>query len=186
MELIFLIGYRAVGKTTIGLRLAAHLGYDFVDSDALICEKKGQTVAEIVAAEGWAGFRAAEAEVLTGLARQGHCVVATGGGAVLHQALWQGLKQKGVVIWLRADQDVICARITGDVATVGQRPSLTGQGVCAEVAAVLAEREPLYQQLADGIVDSGRIDPEQAVVQIAELLADAAPKDERVRQTEKK
>ncbi len=176
VELVFLIGYRAVGKTTIGRRLAEQLGYDFVDSDALICENKGQSVAEIVAAEGWAGFRAVEAEVLSSLARRRRCVVATGGGAVLHQGLWRHLKRQGLVVWLRADQDVICARIAGDAATTGQRPSLTGGGICAEVAAVLAEREPLYQQVADRVVESGRIDPEQAVAQIMELLAAAAVK----------
>ncbi|MBC8209330.1 MAG: shikimate kinase AroL [Desulfobulbaceae bacterium] len=170
-ELIFLIGYRAVGKTTIGRQLAAQLGYDFVDSDIMICENKGQTVAEIVAAEGWAGFRAAEAAVLASLVQRRRCVVATGGGAILHQALWKELKQTGVVVWLRAEQDVICSRIMGDEATAGQRPSLTGGGICSEVVTVLAEREPLYQKLADLTVDSGCMTPQQAMMQIVDFVS---------------
>ena len=168
--LVLLIGYRAVGKTTIGRLLARQLDVDFVDTDALIVAQAGMSVAELVKSEGWEGFRAREAEVLTTMADRDRCVVATGGGAILHQEAWRVLKTAGTVVWLAADQAVITARLTADQVTASQRPSLTGDGVAEEVARVLAEREPRYRELADLQVDSGVLRPEQAVAEIMDWL----------------
>jgi len=154
-EIVFLIGFRAVGKTTIGKKLAERLGFAFLDTDTLICEKKGATVNAIVQAEGWDGFRRCEQEVLRELETCRRCVIATGGGAVLHQPLWPVLKEHGVVVWLTAEPDIICRRIRADSAGDGQRPSLTGKGVCAEVREIMAVREPLYRETADLVVDTG-------------------------------
>jgi shikimate kinase len=162
-KLIFLIGYRAVGKTTVGKKLAHRLGYTFVDSDALICELKHGSVDEIVKAEGWEGFRRAEQDVLQALGLRRQSVIATGGGAILHQHLWPGLKEHGLVVWLTAAPDVICERILADRVSQSQRPSLTGKGLCEEVLEVLREREPLYRKNADLIVDTGKLSVEEVV-----------------------
>jgi shikimate kinase len=155
-EIVFLIGYRAVGKTTIGKKLADRLGFSFLDTDALICEKKGATVHAIVQAEGWDGFRRCEQEILQGLETCGRCVIATGGGAILHQHLWPALKEHGYVVWLTADPDIICQRIhTDNSVSDEQRPSLTGKSVCDEIREVLGVREPLYRSAADLVVDTG-------------------------------
>jgi shikimate kinase len=157
-EIIFLIGFRAVGKTTIGRALADRLGFTFLDTDLLICEKKGATVKAIVQAEGWDGFRRCEQEVLRGLGGLRRCVIATGGGAVLHQPLWPLLKEHGHVVWLTAEPDIICQRIQADSASDTLRPSLlSGKAVCAEVREILALREPLYRETADIIVDTGKL-----------------------------
>ncbi len=167
-DIIFLIGFRAVGKTTIGRRLADRLGFAFLDTDLLICEKKGGTVNAIVQAEGWDGFRRCEQEVLRGLVDQSRCVIATGGGAVLHQPLWPLLKEHGHVVWLTADPDIICQRIQADSATDGLRPSLSGKAVCAEVREILAIREPLYRETADMIVDTDTLSVVEVVDRIVE------------------
>ena len=168
-EIIFLIGFRAVGKTTIGRKLAECLGFSFLDTDVLICEKKGATVSAIVQDEGWDGFRRCEQEVLRGLVDLRRCVIATGGGAVLHQPLWPLLKEHGHVVWLTAEPDIICQRIQADSASEGLRPSLSGKAVCAEVREILALREPLYRDTADIIVDTGRL----TVSEVVDLIVEA-------------
>jgi len=162
-EIVFLIGFRAVGKTTIGKKLAERLGFAFLDTDTLICEKKGATVNAIVQAEGWDGFRRCEQEVLRGLETCRRCVIATGGGAILHQHLWSVLKEYGYVVWLTAESDIICQRIQADSISLGQRPSLTGKSVCAEVREIMAVREPLYRETADLVVDTGALSVPQVV-----------------------
>ena len=69
--LIVLIGYRGSGKSTVGPRLAAELGWDFVDADDVIEARAGQTIAEIFASEGEAGFRDRETAMLRELATYG-------------------------------------------------------------------------------------------------------------------
>lgn len=165
-EIIFLIGFRAVGKTTVGRQLADRLGFSFLDTDILICEKKGATVNDIVQAEGWDEFRHCEQEVLQGLGEQRRCVIATGGGAILHRHLWPLLKEHGPVVWLTADPDILCQRILADSASNGLRPSLSGIGVCEEVREILALREPLYRETADIIVDTGKL----SVPEVLELI----------------
>lgn len=171
-EIVFLIGFRAVGKTTIGKKLAERLGFAFLDTDTLICEKKGATVNAIVQAEGWDGFRRCEQEVLRGLETRRRCVIATGGGAILHQHLWSVLKGHGVVVWLTAESDIICRRIQADSVSVGQRPSLTGKSVCAEVREIMAVREPLYRETADLVVDTGAMSVPQVVDLIERAVVD--------------
>ncbi len=168
-ESVYLIGGRAVGKSSIGVKLAQKLGYEFLDTDILITDRCGCSVAEIVAREGWPAFRDYEQQALQQLLGQKSCVVATGGGAILHRELWLELKKTGTVIWLQADPSILCMRIAGDQYSAGQRPSLTGKDVCQEIEAVLAERNPLYQETADSIIDSGRMTVDEAVLEIERI-----------------
>lgn len=152
---IFLIGYRATGKSSVGRAVASRLGLPFLDMDQEIEHRAGRPISALVAAEGWEGFRRQERELLAELAaRPAALVIATGGGAVLHQELWPQLKAEHLVAWLTADIATIGARLAADPLTASQRPSLTGQSVQAEIAPVLAEREPLYRQSANCIIDT--------------------------------
>ena len=86
MAAIFLVGARAAGKTTVGLELARLLDCAFVDTDRHLRERLGRSVAEVVSAEGWPGFRVRESAALREVAAQharGGAVIATGGGMVL-------------------------------------------------------------------------------------------------------
>ncbi|MEW6220096.1 MAG: shikimate kinase [Thermodesulfobacteriota bacterium] len=142
---IILVGYRACGKTTVGRLVARRLGLDFVDLDREIEASCGCSIRELVAAQGWETFRARERELLARSIGRENLVLATGGGAILHQEVWPRLMASGLVIWLDASHETIVGRLQRDAATAGQRPSLTGAGVAEEVAAVLAVRTPLYQ-----------------------------------------
>lgn len=143
---IYLIGPRACGKTTLGRLLAARLKRPFVDTDRRIRLATGQTVAELVEAGGWEGFRQAEAEALADVALFSGQVVSCGGGIVLREENRETLA-KGLVLYLRAEPEVLAARLAHNPETA-QRPSLTGASVADEVRQVLAERAPLYEGLA--------------------------------------
>jgi shikimate kinase len=166
---VYLIGGRAVGKSSIGVKLAQRLGYEFLDTDTLITEECGCSVAAIVEREGWPAFREYERQVLLRLAGRESCVVATGGGAILHREVWPELKKQGKVVWLTADLTILCERIAGDHHSLAQRPSLTGKDICQELKEVLAERNPLYRETADCIIDSGAMMVYDAVQAIEEI-----------------
>lgn len=151
---IFLIGYRATGKTTVGRLVAEQLCLPFMDMDKVIEQQSGRTISAMVAGEGWEAFRARERVLLAATIAGDPAVVATGGGAVLHQELWPRIKQENLVVWLTADAAAIGERLTMDGNTASQRPSLTGQDVQAEITAVLREREPLYRASANLTIDT--------------------------------
>ena len=157
MPLIFLVGPRACGKTTIGRLLAQRLALPFIDTDHYLLEQAGRTVAEIVEAEGWPGFRTRESAALRDVAdaHRGGCVVATGGGMVLAEANRQLMRQRGMVVFLDAPVQVLAERL-GRNPLSSQRPSLTGRGLVEEISQVLAERRALYEAAAHHVVDASR------------------------------
>ncbi|MCX8660355.1 shikimate kinase AroL [Gilliamella sp. B2889] len=150
-KIIFLVGARAAGKTTMGKMLAKELSFSFIDTDCHLLETTQKTVAEIVEKEGWEGFRARESQVLIDTAKPNR-VIATGGGMVLAEKNRQFMKQNGVVIFLSAPAEILAARLMKD-PNIAQRPSLTGLSISDEMEKVLAERLPLYHDAANHIVD---------------------------------
>ncbi|HKK89959.1 MAG TPA: shikimate kinase AroL [Desulfobacteraceae bacterium] len=151
---IFLTGYRGTGKTSVGRILADLLNVAFLDTDHLVQEQCGRTIAMIVKQKGWEGFRTLEKRVLNDTAGTERCVVATGGGIVLDRDNVDFMKLNGTVVWLTAPEAIIIRRITGDAASLDLRPSLTGQAMKQEVAATLSQRTPLYRRAADVTVDT--------------------------------
>lgn len=166
---VYLIGGRAVGKTSIGASLGDYLGLEFLDTDVLITQDCACSVAEIVKQEGWPAFRHYEEKVLRGLLGRENCVVATGGGAILHPTIWPDLKKQGLVVWLRADLETISQRIAADSNSESLRPSLTGKDIYGELEEILRERTPLYKEIADCIIDSGKIVLSDAVHTIGDF-----------------
>ncbi len=165
-----MIGYRGSGKSTIGRRLAEQFSLDFVDTDCLIEERAGATIQEMVKTRGWPYFRALEKEVIRDLAASHSAVVAAGGGAILDPDNQASLKRGSLVIYLTASETVLAARIAGDGKTEGQRPSLTGDSVTAEISAVLRERDPLYRKVADHSLSTSRKSIDEVVAEIAEII----------------
>jgi len=151
-QIIFLVGARAAGKTTIGRRLARELAMEFVDTDLYLTETHGLTVAEIVARDGWEGFRRWESEALRAAATPGR-VIATGGGMVLAEPNRDFMRANGLVFYLAAPAEVLGARLAVD-PQAAQRPSLTGNSVTEEVARVLRDREDLYQSAAHQVINA--------------------------------
>lgn len=176
MASIFLVGGRGAGKTTVGRALARHLGSAFTDMDQFLCERAGMSVAEIVAGEGWDGFRARERAALreaAGLAARAPqgAVIATGGGIVLDAGNRSFLRASGVVFWLSLPPEAAAARLAAS-PLAAQRPSLTGRSMLEEVREVLAARAPLYAACAHHAVDASA-PPGEVCAAILRLLTGA-------------
>lgn len=170
MGIIFLVGGRGAGKTTVGRALAKELGVGFIDMDAFLCERVGMSVADMVAKEGWSGFRAREsAALLEAVAQAGKdAVIATGGGIVLDASNRDLLREKGLVIWLCLSPEAAAERLAASPQSA-QRPSLTGRSLTEEVREVMAARAPLYAQCASHKVDAAQ-GPAQVCAAILALL----------------
>ena len=153
---IILIGYRATGKTTVAQTLAPKLNMTWVDLDQVITEQEELEVSQIVAKNGWDYFRGLEKKLLAKYSQKPGTILATGGGAILHQDIWPSVHQGNLIIWLKASTEVICQRLKQDEVSNSQRPSLTGQDICQEVNEVLAIRTPLYQEGSDLQIDSNQ------------------------------
>lgn len=173
MSRVFLLGYRASGKTTAGRLLAERLGVPFVDIDTAVCARfGGRTVAEIWAAEGEPRFREVEVEVTASLCGAGARVVALGGGTLMQPGARAAVAgDPGALrVYLRAEPEVLHERIEGDAASAGLRPALTARGGgIEEIRAVLAEREPVYEAVADAVLDVDACAVEAIVARIAAL-----------------
>ncbi len=163
---VILIGYRCTGKTSVGKVLAAMLGLPFFDTDEIVETRAGKTVAAIVAEDGWETFRVLERLVVEEVCARGDCVVAPGGGAVLDSRNRAVMKRRGTIVWLRADEGTIVARMAADGAGGGKRPALLGDDPCREVASVLREREPIYREAADYSVETAGKEPERIAAEI--------------------
>ncbi|TCL04181.1 shikimate kinase [Sodalis ligni] len=159
---IFMVGARGCGKTTVGRALAQALGFQFTDTDLILLQSTGLSVAQIVEQEGWAGFRTRESDILHGVASaDGRQVVATGGGIILSEANRRFMRATGTVFYLHAPADVLARRLEA-VPEEDQRPSLTGRPIAEEIAEILLAREALYQDAAHHVLDAGQ--PPQDVV----------------------
>lgn len=166
----FLIGARGVGKTFIGGLLARRLEYEFHDTDELIRQRTGMTIADIVEQQGWVVFRLLENEALRDCSLLGRAVVATGGGAVLHQDVWPQIKERALVVWLTAPVEIVLRRMAADADSPVTRPSLTGKGNRLEYETVLREREPLYRAIADRTIATGSLDSDRIVADIVRMV----------------
>ncbi|MDD2463425.1 MAG: shikimate kinase [Desulfobulbus sp.] len=169
---IVLTGFRATGKTTVGRSIARRLGYGFIDTDTEICRQLGASVAEIVAQYGWPHFRKAEAKLLESLCAASNMIIATGGGAIEHQAQWQDLRRRSFVVWLDADVATIKKRISSDPVSVHQRPDLSPDNASVEdeTAQILQRRNPLYSAGSDLRLDTGSNTPEELAASLQETI----------------
>jgi shikimate kinase len=167
--LIFLVGYRCTGKTTVARLLAERLGWNWLDADALLEEQAGRTIRALFADEGEAEFRRRESAVLADLCRCQRHVIATGGGVVLSPENRARLREAGTVIWLTADAETIWQRLQADVSTAERRPALTVGGL-AEIQQLLQVREPLYRACAGWSVDTAGRPPEEVAERILSAL----------------
>ena len=171
---VYLVGYRASGKTTVGRALAARLCREFVDTDHLVEAEAGKEIAVIFQESGEEAFRHLESEILRRVceraSRGEELVVATGGGVVLLADNIKLMRNSGKVVWLRAPAAVLEQRIGADPATGQSRPPLQGASAASEVEEVLKRRYPLYEASAECIVDTGDLDPEEVCSVIATAL----------------
>ena len=150
--ILILVGMMGSGKTTMGRALARHLGKFFVDSDEEIIKRTGVTIPHIFDVEGEPGFRQREAAALRDLVKRDNMVLATGGGAVLDEQNRALLRQNGIVIYLKAGVHDLWQRTRHD----RNRPLLQTGDAHAKLMELFRQRDPLYQQVADIVIQSGR------------------------------
>lgn len=164
---VVLVGLPGAGKSTAGRRLAKILCVPFADSDNLVEAAQGRTVQEIFAAEGEPAFRAAEcAAVTAALERDFDGVLSLGGGALMHEPTRAAVVASGVpVAVLHAPLATLLARL-GDART---RPLLAADPP-ARLAALAAERQPVYEAVARLSVDTEHRTPGQVAAHLAARL----------------
>ena len=175
MQNVFLVGLMGAGKTTIGRILARKLGLRFIDSDHEIEARTGASIPWIFEIEGEASFRRREADVIRELTGQAGIVLATGGGAILNPDNRAFLKARGTVIYLRASVNSILQRTAHDK----NRPLLQTADPRKKLEELMAVREPLYMEIADLVIDTGRPNVQSMVQtilnQMDALACEAAP-----------
>jgi len=164
---IFLVGLMGAGKTTIGRLLARKLNRRFVDADHEIEARTGATIPWIFEIEGEACFRRREADVIRDLSAQQGLVLATGGGAVLDPKSRALLAERGTVIYLRASIGSILQRTAHDK----NRPLLQTADPRGKLEQLWTERDPLYREIADLVIDTGRPNVQSMVQTILDQLA---------------
>lgn len=170
---IYLVGPMGAGKTTIGKLLAKQLDREFVDCDWYIAEQTGADIPWIFEKEGEAGFRERETKALTELTAIPKIVLATGGGAVEFEQNRQLLRQ-GFVIYLNATVEVQLARTKKDK----NRPLLQNSNPKQVLEMLYARRHPLYEQVADMIVPTGKMYPRQMAMDILQRLEECDDKSQ--------
>lgn len=147
---IFLVGPMGAGKSTIGRHLADELHLEFFDSDQEIERRTGADIAWIFDLEGEEGFRTREEGVINDLTEKQGIVLATGGGSVVSKGVRNRLAARGIVVYLQTTIDKQVARTQRDK----RRPLLQNDDPEAVLRALAESRNPLYEEVADYIVDT--------------------------------
>lgn len=147
---VFLVGPMGAGKSAIGRALARELGRPFHDTDAEVERRTGVDIAFIFEKEGEAGFRSRERQVVADLTALPGIVLATGGGVVLAKENREALKAGGTVVYLATSIDQQLRRTRRRT----HRPLLDTADPRGRLTALMAEREPLYREVADLTVDT--------------------------------
>ncbi len=164
-----LVGYRGTGKSTVGQILARRSQRAFLDADDELEARAGRSPSTILTDEGEPVFRDWEERTLAELtATFPTAVVATGGGAILREVNRRRLRDFGLIVWLTAEPAELARRLESDPRGLSIRPALTPDGTLVEIARVLEVRAPLYQGIADVVIETGGKSPDQVATAILE------------------
>ena len=158
-ESIVLIGMAGVGKSTIGMALAADLGFDFIDVDDYILQKDGKRIQEIIDSEGEEALLQVEKRRMFEI-QLPRMIVAPGGSIIYHPDLMDYLKGNAVLVYLDDSFKNIEAKLVGglDRGIVGLRYKTLRQ--------IYEERRPLYFKYADITIDCRRKEQDEIVAEI--------------------
>ncbi len=164
---VVLLGMMGSGKSSVGRALAQRTGWQFVDNDELVERATGRTARELLHADGEAVLRDAESQALrTGLSLEPPIIVATAAGTVLDDDDRALIDRGGFVVWLRAPAELLAARAAG----AAHRPWLQDDPV-GWFTRTLAERDPLYAQVADLTIDTTVSQPSDSAERIVAALS---------------
>lgn len=162
---IVLVGMMGAGKTAVGTALARLLDVPFLDSDAEIERAANRSVAEIFERDGEPFFRTKESQVITRLLQGPSMILSTGGGAYLSERNREIIARHGAAVWLRADIDLLWARVRHKTT----RPLLRTENPRETLKAIGEARSPFYSH-AQVIVDA---EPGLSIDAMAHKVADA-------------
>ena len=147
---LILCGMMGAGKTTIGIKIAELTGRRWYDTDGVIVDRHGK-IADIFEYYGEAHFRKLETEIVKELSQKDNLVISTGGGLVLKSENNTLLKENGKIVFLRAALETLAERLHVD----GTRPLLqtSTESIRDRLAKLMKERMPIYERVADYVVD---------------------------------
>ena len=169
--MLILVGYAGSGKSSLAKRLSKALGVGYVDTDTLVEQSVGATIADIFHYEGEEYFRRSEREVLESLAKQGYAgIVATGGGLPAWEDNMERLNTMGTTIYLQRSPEQILSRLSAYGRE--KRPMFRGKSdeeLLEFMHEHIAQREPYYTK-AHIVVDCNTMSDERVVNYITELL----------------
>ncbi len=166
-QAIILTGFMGTGKSQVGRLLAQRWDLRLVETDALIEEQEGTSIAQIFAQRGEGYFRDLETAILRDILSKERLVISTGGGMLLRPENLQLLRCAGPIICLQATPETILERTSSNA----ERPLLNQPDPQAEIKRLLSARAEAYQQ-ADYQVDTDDLTPQQIADRCADLLAD--------------
>ena len=165
---IVLCGMMGVGKSSVGIRIAEKTGRRWYDTDIVITDRFGR-ISDIFEYYGEAHFRALETDVAKELAGMDGLVISTGGGLVLKYENTDLLKRNGKIFFMRASFETLLGRVRADET----RPLLKDNGKIAEkLGELLAERTPVYEAVADFIVDTDNKSVDEVADEIIRLAGE--------------
>ena len=165
---IFLTGYMGCGKSTIGRKVAALLGINFVDLDKYIEERNFKSVPDIFAQEGEAAFRDKERQALQEVAQFEDIVIGTGGGAPCFFDNMQRMNEAGITIYLAPDNETLAFRL---LKSKTERPLIAGKNkeeLIRFIETALEKRAPFYEQSKIVIRGKNDVQPEEVLRLIQE------------------
>ena len=172
---VFLTGFMATGKTKVGRLLARRMGRRFIDTDDMVEERAGMSIAEVFAQKGESWFRDLEHACLVEVASRGDVVVALGGGAITQKRNRDAIRESpGVLICLQADLETILERVSRKET----RPLLAGldtEQKRKKIERMLAERAPFYASANIAVHSSGERTPEETAREILRFLEGTPP-----------
>ena len=161
-----LCGMMGAGKTTIGIKISEITGRRWYDTDVMLTDKYGK-ISDIFEYYGEAHFRRLETQILSGILEMDNLVISTGGGLVLKPENNEALKKNGKIVFLRASLETLVKRLNLD----DTRPLLetSTQNIKERLKDLLKERTPIYEQVADYIVEVDEKTPVQVAREIVDL-----------------
>lgn len=164
---IVLIGMRGSGKTSVANILSKKLSLPTFDTDRMLEEKVGMTLADFVKNNGWDAFRDKETEIVKDLTNVTDTIISTGGGIILRKKNIENLHKNGTFILLQTSVDTMVKRIKHSK----ERPALTDKKTLEEeLEEVWKERKEIYKRNADIIVITDNKSPQEVTAEIIKQL----------------
>lgn len=160
-----LIGPMGAGKSGVGAAVAERLGRPFVDTDRLVEESAGASIATIFETEGEQGFRNREKAAVAEAVLVRGAVISCGGGAVTDADNVDLLRNAGVVVYLKVDAATAAGRLSDDTS----RPLLKGTETKVRLHELITARQPLYEETAHHVIE-GDGETSEVVLRVLKAL----------------